>query len=90
MRSSLKEVEMMTRDDLTKKASDLLLGKRIVKVEYMPGDNIKEMGWYSCPIIFQLEDGNWVIPQSDDEGNNGGALFMTNDVYCMPTLRERG
>ena len=53
----------------------------------MPGDNTKEMGWYSCPIIFQLEDGNWVIPQSDDEGNDGGAMHTTmNDLHCIPVI----
>ena len=67
----------MNRKGWTKKASDILLGKRIVKVEYMSGDDVEETGWYSCPVLLQLEDGTWLIPQSDDEGNDGGALGVS-------------
>ena len=78
----------MNKKGWTKMASDLLLGKRIVKVEYMQGANIKEMGWYSCPIMLQLEDGNWIIPQSDDEGNNGGVIAVASkeDYVVLPVL----
>tara|TARA_Y100001938_G_C8084948_1_gene431384 strand:+ start:1433 stop:1699 length:267 start_codon:yes stop_codon:yes gene_type:complete len=70
----------MNRNGWTKKASDLLLGKRIVKVEYMPKKEAEQTGWYSCPILLQLEDGSWLIPQRDDEGNDGGAIGISNGI----------
>ena len=30
--------------------------------------------WYSRPLCFQLDDGIWVYPMRDDEGNDGGAM----------------
>ena len=67
----------MNRKGWTKKASDLLLGKRIVKVEYMSGEETEKTGWYSCPILIGLEDGSWLVPQSDDEGNDGGVIGVS-------------
>ena len=68
-------------------ASDQLLGKQIIKVEYMTSKECEELGWYSRPVMFQLDDGNWIYPSQDDEGNNGGALF-TNDKkeWVLPVL----
>ena len=34
--------------------------------------------WYSSPIIIELNDGTALIPQQDDEGNDGGALWIIN------------
>ena len=70
----------MTREQWTKKASELLLGKRIVKVEYMSKKEAEQTGWYSCPILLQLEDGSWLITQQDDEGNDGGAIGISNGM----------
>ena len=36
------------------------------------------MGWYSRPVAFLLDNGVWIFPSADDEGNNGGALFTTD------------
>jgi len=70
----------MNRNGWTKKASDLLLGKRIVKVEYMSKEETEKTGWDSCPILIGLEDGSWLIPQQDDEGNDGGAIGISNGI----------
>ena len=59
-------------------AEGVLLNKKIVKVEYLTEAECKDSGWHSRPIAFQLDDGIWVIVQSDDEGNDGGALYYTN------------
>ena len=78
----------MNRNSWTKKASDLLLGKRIVKVEYMSRKETASHGWNSCPILIQLEDGTWLIPQSEDEANDGGAIGVAskNDYNILPVL----
>ena len=62
----------------TKVAQSVLLGKKIVKVEYLTKKECENWMWYNRPIAFQLDDGIWVIVQSDDEGNDGGALYYTN------------
>jgi hypothetical protein len=41
----------------------------------MTDKNANEAMWYSRPIILVLDDGTIICPQSDDEGNNGGALM---------------
>ena len=43
-------------------------------------EEAEQTGWYSCPILLQLEDGSWLIPQQDDEGNDGGAIGISNGI----------
>ena len=59
----------------TKHAEEWLVGRKIVKVQYMTDKNANEAMWYSRPIILVLDDGTIICPQSDDEGNDGGALM---------------
>ena len=44
------------------------------------------MLWEYQPVCFQLDDGNWILPMRDDEGNDGGALAVGNDKM-LPVLR---
>jgi hypothetical protein len=64
--------------------SKLLVGKKIVKVEYMTEELAKEQGWYKRPIQILLNNGTWLTPSQDDEGNDGGALFTSDDD--LPTI----
>lgn len=61
----------------TDEASKLLLGKKIVKVRYLKDEEMEMLGWYNRSIVLQLEDGTFVFPSADDEGNNAGALFFS-------------
>tara|TARA_R110002096_G_scaffold255618_2_gene448901 strand:+ start:3918 stop:4172 length:255 start_codon:yes stop_codon:yes gene_type:complete len=76
----------------TKKAAGVLVGKKIVKVQYMTAGETEDLMWYSRPLSFKLDDGTWVIPQSDNEGNNGGVLSYSHededkyDYWVMPVL----
>jgi hypothetical protein len=67
-----------------KRISKLLVGKKIVRVEYMTKKLAEEQGWYKRPIQIRLNDGTWLTPSMDDEGNDGGSLF-TNDEK-LPTI----
>lgn len=58
----------------TEAAHDALVGRKIVKVQYMTKENAKESGWFKRPLFLILDDGSFIFPQSDDEGNDGGAL----------------
>jgi hypothetical protein len=70
---------LQTIDRWEKIACDQLLGKKIVKVRYLNKKDIENLGWYESAIAFQLDDGNWIFPSQDDEGNGAGALFTCND-----------
>lgn len=56
-----------------------LVGLTIINVRYATPQEVEDMGWYSAPIVIQLSDGTVMFPQSDDEGNDGGALSLFND-----------
>jgi hypothetical protein len=54
----------------------------------MTKEEMEGLGWYNRPVVMVLDDGNIIYPSADDEGNNGGALFTTNDANpCLPVLR---
>ena len=63
----------------TEVASSILLNRKIVQVRYMNQSEADDMGWYSRPVAFLLDNGIWIFPGADDEGNNGGALFTTDE-----------
>ena len=64
-----------------------LVGKKIVKVEYLPEDMMEEWGWYKRPITIHLNDGNVLIASMDDEGNDGGAVFTSmKELQTIPVI----
>ena len=83
----------MSKKDYTKMwnktANKLLLGKKIIKVEYMSSEEADKGMWYSRPVRIILDDGTNILPMSDDEGNDGGALWLGNKDLdtCLPVLR---
>ena len=75
-----------TREAWNKEAEEMLLNKKIVKVEYMPVKESEHMMWSYQPVCLLLDDGKWIFPMADDEGNDAGALAVGNkDV--LPVLR---
>ena len=69
------------------RAEKVLLGRKIVKVEWMTDTECFNTGWYNKPICMLLDDGTWIYPSKDDEGNDGGALFTTSKVEsCLPVM----
>ena len=61
-----------------------LLGRKITKVEYLSDKEANDSIWYSKPVVFQLDNGSWVYPMRDDEGNDGGALVVGEEI--LPVL----
>ena len=55
-----------------------LVGLRIMGVRYLTKEETEANYWYSSPIVIELSDGSALIPQADDEGNDGGALWIAN------------
>jgi len=50
-------------------------GKKIEFVRYLTPKECANFGWNKSPLAFWLDDGTCLIPQSDDEGNEGGAMM---------------
>ena len=65
-------------------AQALLVGKKVVDVRYMTEAEAEDSMWYSRPIIIVFDDGTYLIPMADDEGNNGGSLFTS--CVTMPVI----
>ena len=72
-----------------KEANNLLLGKKIVKVEYMHSEEAKDSMWNKRGVRLILDDGTNVLPMADDEGNDAGALWLGDGRMekVLPVLR---
>lgn len=74
----------------TKAAADILIGRKIVGVSWMNKAEASGLGWASRPIIIELDDGTFIYPSADDEGNNGGALFTSRKSEpVLPVMWSR-
>lgn len=60
-----------------------LVAKRITSVRYMTEKERENFGWYKRAIVITLSDGSILVPQMDDEGNDGGAI-----MYIKPNRTE--
>ena len=86
-----KKLDEMTNDELSKawqkKIEKHLLGKSIIKVEYMSEKDSEEQGWSNRPIQILLNNGVWLTMTSDDEGNNGGAIHTNiKELPIIPVI----
>jgi hypothetical protein len=79
-----KKRERITEDRWIGLAKAELLNKKITTVRYMHQHEMLQFGFHKRPVVFQLEDGNWIVPMMDDEGNDGGALSTSKMV--LPVL----
>lgn len=70
-------------------ANNLLLNKKIVKVEYMGSEEAEDSMWHNRAVRLILDDGTNVLPMADDEGNDAGALWLGDGKMekVLPVLR---
>lgn len=66
---------MPSEAEWEKRATNIYVGRKIVKARYMTHDEAEEFGWGSRPIVLELDNGSIIFPSQDDEGNGPGALF---------------
>ena len=75
-----KKLEDMNNEELSNswktRIEKYLKGRTIVKIEYCSEKESEEQGWHNQPIQILLDNGTWLTPTSDDEGNNGGAILL--------------
>ena len=62
-------------DKHEKRFNDQLKGKTIKKVEWLGKPDMENLMWYKRPVMIHFTDGSFIIPMSDDEGNDGGSLM---------------
>ena len=86
----------MNRHHWELKAEKVLKGRRVVAVRYLTEEESSLMDWSNSPVALALADSKgdivWVYPSMDDEGNNGGALFLEGeaadvvDLHVLPVF----
>ncbi len=60
-----------------------LIAKRITSGRYMTEEEREHFQWFKRAIVITLSDGSMLVPQMDDEGNDGGAI-----MYIKPENTE--
>jgi len=66
-------------DKHLKKFNEYLKGKTIKNVSWLGEKDMENMMWYKRPVVIEFTDGTILIPQSDDEGNDGGSMYYQDD-----------
>jgi hypothetical protein len=80
---SKKEVEKYW----TTKISKHLVGKTITGVQYICDEEMENNMWYKKPVAIQLDGKHWLVPMSDDEGNDGGAISTSfKELQTIPVI----
>ena len=74
--------------DWQKKAEKQLLGRKIVALRWLSSEEAEGMDWWNRPIVLLLDDGKFLIPQSDDEGNDGGTLWIHDQAKKDRSVRS--
>ncbi len=77
----------VTVDEFWNKRAQVLVGKKIKEVRYMTDAEAEGAMWYSKPLIIIFEDGTSIFPMADDEGNDGGSIFGSDDSLTFPVTR---
>jgi len=69
-------------------ASNYLVGKTIRRVRYFNERETEEMGWISNGLVIEFTDGHWIVPMSDNKGNEAGAIWTSSqsEINVIPTI----
>ena len=74
-------------DKHLKQFNKYLKGKTIKEVTWLGDKDMENLMWYKRPVVIKFTDGTILIPQSDDEGNDGGSMYyqdaQTSDVIYV-------
>jgi hypothetical protein len=86
-----KKLDEMNNEELSNswktRIEKYLKGRTIVKIEYCSEEEMEHQGWHNQPIQILLDNGTWLTPTSDDEGNNGGAIHTNiKELPIIPVI----
>lgn len=80
-------------EKLTRKWADLgtekLKGKTIEGIRYLTDSEKEGLMWYKNAPVIVFTDGTQIVAQSDDEGNDGGVLYIVppnGDGETLPSI----
>lgn len=69
------------------KAKAKLEGRTIKAVRYLMPAEQEALGWFRSSLVLFLDDGSYLFPSADDEGNDAGALFTSfEDLETIPVI----
>lgn len=84
------ENELMRKSIL--KFNKQLKGKTIDRVRFLGDEDMEILDWSNRPVVITFTDGSFIIPQSDDEGNDGGSIIYQqnplSDQHIIHTSHE--
>jgi len=79
---------MSNENHWVEKAQSVFVGRTIVAARYLTTDEAENLGWCNRAVVFELDNGTLVWPSADDEGNDAGALFTTDErAGTLPVIR---
>ena len=68
-------------------ASEKLNGRTIVECRYLTDEEARDLYWDRKCLAIILDDGSYLFPSADDEGNDAGALFTSwEDLPTIPVI----
>ena len=63
-----------------KKKIKFLEGRKIEEVRYLTAYETHKFGWQKRAVVLILDNGDFITPSIDEEGNEAGALFTENHI----------
>jgi hypothetical protein len=81
-----KRKQMMASKEHIKTLNKHMVGQKITDVRWLTKEQTEDIAdyWYNQPIQITLENGVTLVPMSDDEGNEAGA--MATNIPSMETI----
>ena len=71
-----------------KRIAKSLVGRKIVDIRYLSAEEADSCGFYNQPICLFLDNGEWIMPMRDDEGNDCGAMATSyKKLSTIPVMR---
>lgn len=85
-----KKVKLNTPEERTafwtEQANKKYVGRKIVAARYMTAEESEALMWDGGKaIVLVLDNGDYILPSSDEEGNGPGVLF-SNKNSIIPVL----
>ena len=71
------------------KWNDMLVGRTIIGMRRLTDEEMEEFGWNENPMVILLDNDTFILPQRDDEGNDGGVLYVQSKRACSTIYVER-
>ena len=78
------------KKDWTTMCSEFLVGKTVKHIRYMTAQEVDDMGWTKANIVIEFDDGQWLVPMTDDEGNDAGSLWTSegSKLSIIPSIHR--